>query len=190
MVFVTPEGKRVCDERQNYTVATLALVRAGAKHGYFVFDEAAMSTTGAKNFNFAELVQRDVIFKADTLQEAATKAGVDPAGLQATIERFNKDVDDKGVDSVFGKTGPLFQKVAQPPFYISDKHYPVRFKTEGGLETDERTRVLDHRTVMPIPGLYAAGATSGTCSASLGDVMQCGRMAARYIAEDIQAKRV
>lgn len=190
MIFVTPEGKRVTDERQNYTLVTLQLIRAGGKHGFFVFDEAAMSTTGAKTFGFAELVQKGVIFKADTLEEAAQKAGVDPAGLRATVDKFNKDFDEKGTDSVYGKTGPLFQKIAQAPFYISDKHYPVRFKTEGGLETDAKTRVLDHRTVKPIVGLYAAGSTSGTCTASLGDVMQCGRMSARYIAEDLAAKRI
>ncbi len=190
IIFVTPDGRRVTDERQNYTLVTLALVRSGAKYGYFVFDHAAMSSDGAKIFNFAELVERGVIFRADTLREAAQKAGVNPDGLQTTVDRFNKDFDEKGADSAFGKTGALFQKIAQPPFYVSDKHYPVRFKTEGGLETDERTRVLDHRTVKPIVGFYAAGATSGTCSASLGDVMQCGRMSARYIAEDLQTRRV
>jgi succinate dehydrogenase/fumarate reductase flavoprotein subunit len=190
MLFVTPEGKRVGDERQNYTLLTMALVRAGAKHCHFVFDEAAMGTTGAKTFGFRELVEKGVIFAADTLREAAAKAGLDADGLQATVDRFNKDFDEKGVDSVFGKTGPLFQKVEKPRFYVSDKHYPVRFKTEGGLETDVRTRVLDHRTVQPIPGLYAAGSTSGTCTASLGDVMQCGRMSARYIAQDVATKRV
>jgi len=190
IIFVAPDGKRVTDERQNYTLVTLQLVRSGAKYGFFVFDEAAMATTGAKNFGFAELVQKGVIFKADTLREAAVKAGVDADGLLATVEKFNRDFDEKGADSLFGKSGPLFQKIAQPPFYVSDRHFPVRFKTEGGLETDARTRVLDHRTVQPIAGLYAAGATSGTCTASLGDVMQCGRMSARYIAEDIRARRV
>jgi predicted oxidoreductase len=118
------------------------------------------------------------------------KAGVNPDGLQVTVDRFNKDFDDKRVDSVFGKNGPLFQKIETPPFYVSNKHFPVRFKTEGGLETDERTRVLDHRTVAPIPGFYAAGATNGSCTAALGDSMQCGRMAARYIAEDIKRRKI
>jgi succinate dehydrogenase/fumarate reductase flavoprotein subunit len=190
LIFVTQEGKRVIDERLNYTIATLNLIRAGAKYGYFVFDETAMSSTGAKNFGFKALVENGAIFKANTLREAALKAGVDPDGLQATVDKFNKDFDEKGVDSVFGKTGPFYQKIIKPPFYVSDKHFPVRFKTEGGLETDERTRVLEYRTVKPIPGFYAAGATNGTCTAALGDTMQCGRMSARYIAEDLKAKKV
>lgn len=190
IIFVTPEGKRVSDDSLNYTVVTLALIRSGAKYGYFVFDDAAMDTAGAKNFRFADLVASGAIFKADTLREAAGKAGVDPDGLQATVDRFNKDFDEHGNDSVFGKKGPLFQKISKPPFYVSDKHYPVRFKTEGGLETDDHTRVLDHRTVRPIVGFYAAGATNGSCTAALGDSMQCGRMAAGYVAEDLRAGKV
>lgn len=189
-IFVTPEGKRVVDERLNYTIATMNLIRIGAKYGYFVFDETAMSSPGAKNFDLATLVQNGTIYKADTLKEAAMKAGVDPIGLQATVDQFNKDFDEKGVDSVFGKTGPFYQKIVKPPFYVSEKHYPVRFKTEGGLETDERARVLEYRTVKPIPGFYAAGATSGTCSAALGDTMTCGRLAADYIAEDLKSRTI
>ena len=151
---------------------------------------AALDTPGAKTFEFAELIEKGVIFAGATLREAAVKAGVDPDNLQATVERFDLDFDEKGVDTQFGKKGPLFQKIVRPPFYVRDKHFPVRFKTEGGLETDEMTRVLDHRTAKPITGLYAAGATSGTCSARLGDSLQCGRMAGRYVAEDIKAGRV
>lgn len=190
IIFVTPQGKRVFDDSQNYTLVTLALIRSGAKYGFFVFDNAAMATPGAKAFNFTGLVASGAIHKAETLREAAMQAGVDPDGLQATVEQFNRDFDEKGYDTVFGKKGPLFQKITQPPFYVSAPHYPVRFKTEGGLETDARTRVLDHRTVQPIFGFYAAGATNGSCTAALGDSMQCGRMAAGYIAEDIAAKRI
>lgn len=190
IIFVTPEGKRVDDDSKDYSEVTLALIRAGAKYGFFVFDQSAMSTDGAKRFGFQELVDSGTILKANTLREAATKAGVDADGLQATVDRFNQDFDEKGYDTVFGKKGPLFQKIITPPFYVSAPHYPVRFKTEGGLETDERTRVLDHRTVKPIPGFYAAGATSGTCSSRLGDSMQCGRMAGRYITEDLKSRNI
>ena len=149
-----------------------------------------MSSPGAKNHNFAGLIENGTIYKADTLKEVAAKAGVNPDALQATVDQFNKDFDEKGVDSVFGKTGPFYQKIIKPPFYVSEKHYPVRFKTEGGLETDERTRVLEYRTVKPIPGFYAAGATNGTCTASLGDTMQCGRMSARYVVEDLKTRKI
>lgn len=190
IIFVTPQGKRVFDDSQNYTLVTLALIRSGAKYGFFVFDNATMATAGAKAFNFSALVASGAIHKADTLREAATQAGVNADGLQATVDQFNKDFDEKGYDTAFGKKGPLFQKIVQPPFYVSAPHYPVRFKTEGGLETDARCRVLDHRTVLPISGFYAAGATNGSCTAALGDSMQCGRMAGGFIAEDIQAKRI
>ena len=190
IIFVTPEGKRVFDDSQNYTLVTLALIRSGAKYGFFVFDDAAMATPGAKTFKFADLVASGAIYKADTLREAAAKAGIDADGLQATVDQFNKDFDEQGYDTALGKKGPLFQKIAQPPFYVSAPHYPVRFKTEGGLETDARTRVLDHRTVQPIVGFYAAGATNGSCTAALGDSMQCGRMAGQFVAEDLEAKRV
>jgi urocanate reductase len=190
ILFVNQDGNRFYDDSTDYSELMMAMVRTGGKYGYFVFDQPALSTPGATTFEFADLIEKGVIFKGDTLREAATKAGVNPDNLQATVDKFNKDFDEKGVDTAFGKKGPLFQKVAQPPFYVSDKHYPVRFKTEGGLETDEKTRVLAHRTFKPIPGLYAAGATNGTCTARLGDSMQCGRLSGRFIAEDLQARRI
>lgn len=40
--------------------------------------------------------------KADTLDELAQKIGVDAAGLAATVEAYNADVE-KGEDTKFGR---------------------------------------------------------------------------------------
>ena len=113
--------------------------------------------------------------KADTVDGLARLCGIDPAGLTATVERFNVSARD-GIDPEFHRgegaheryqgdpthtpnasVGPL----DKPPYYAV-AIYPGDVGTSGGMLCDEYSRVLDtdHR---PIPGLYA----TGNCTASV-----------------------
>jgi 3-oxosteroid 1-dehydrogenase len=114
------------------------------------------------------------LVKAATVDELAAKIDVDPAGLAATIERFN-DMARRGKDEDFGRgdsgsdryysdhrvgPNPCLAPLDTAPFYAI-RVYPGDLGTKGGLVTDEGGRVLD-REGAPIPGLYAAGNTSAS----------------------------
>jgi len=104
-----------------------------------------------------------------SLAELAARIGIDPQGLQATVERFNADVA-LGVDTAFGrgksafsrnnagdselKLNPQLAPVDTAPFYA----LPLRMGgvCSAGLLTDPTARVLDGRGAA-IPGLYACG---------------------------------
>jgi 3-oxosteroid 1-dehydrogenase len=129
---------------------------------------------------------------ANTLEELATRAGIDPRGLQHTIAAFN-GFCERGADPDFGRgTSPWaafmsgdpdnkpnvnLGPVSKPPFYAVQLH---RLGGGGisaaGLVCDEHCRVMgwDDR---PIEGLYAGGNSAARLDS--GAAMQSGLSNAR-----------
>ena len=149
-----------------------------------------------------KLAAQGSYFEANTIEELATKIGVDPATLRATVERFNgfaragKDGDfhrgDSAYDRYYSDPGvhpnPNLGPLEQAPFdavelVIGD------LGTKGGVVTDQYARALREDGSV-IDGLYAAG----NCSASvmgntypgpgstLGPAVVFGLIAARHAA--------
>ncbi len=100
-----------------------------------------------------DLESRGVLFMGETLEEAAQKAGLDPAAVAKTVEAFNGMVD-AGSDPDFGRT-QFNGKVVEGPFIVA-KCQAVNHLTYGGLDTDLEARVLREDGSI-IEGLYAAG---------------------------------
>ena len=107
--------------------------------------------------------------KGRTLEELATRCGIDPAGLKNTVERFNRHAA-AGADPDFGrgstpfnryggdasvKPNPSLGAIEKGPFYAV-RVVPGSFGTFAGLDVDGRSRALDDAG-RPIPGLYVAG---------------------------------
>jgi predicted oxidoreductase len=100
------------------------------------------------------------IKKADTLAELARRMDVDEATFLATVERYNKALDQKlAREPEFGKPLEASKKFDTPPYYAIQL-FPLARKNFGGVKTDIRCRVLD-RHFEPIAGLYAAGEVAG-----------------------------
>ena len=104
-----------------------------------------------------------------TLAELAEKAGIDAAGLEATVRR-STSMRAKGKDPAFGKgskaynryqgdalhgPNPCIAPIENGPFYAI-KMVIGDLGTYAGLTTDEHARVLDGDR-QPIAGLYAVG---------------------------------
>lgn len=148
--------------------------------------------------------------KADTLEELAELCGIDPHGLVAEAQRFNRFCDT-GVDEDFGrgcrrfdklhgdptvKPNPSLGKVEQGPFYAV-AIYPGDVGTAGGVVTDEYARVLkDDGSI--IPGLYATGNSTasvfGRCypaaGASIGASFTFGFIAAHHATGSNELERI
>lgn len=117
----------------------------------------------------------DWFIKADTLEELATKIGVDVAGLLETIARFNGFVRE-GKDRDFGRGDSAYDRyvgdvsapypnlgtIEKGPFYAAPM-YPGSLGTKGGPRTNEHAQVLDVRG-NAIAGLYAAGNAAAAVS--------------------------
>jgi hypothetical protein len=115
-----------------------------------------------------QCLRPDLLATADTLDQLASKMGVDAAGFQATITKFNGFVD-AGKDDDFGRPMPLF-KIAKPPFFAA-KATLKRHTQRNGVRVNTKSQVIeqsdqkDGLTAVSIdqekviPHLYAAGET-------------------------------
>jgi 3-oxo-5alpha-steroid 4-dehydrogenase len=131
---------------------------------------------------------------AATPAAVAARAGVDPAGLTATLEAYNAAAAAGRPDPA-GKPAGLVRPQDQPPFSLIDCSvrprlaYPAPMLTLGGLVVAEDTGQVRREDGTVVPGLYAAGRTAvGLCShsyvsgLSLADCVFSGRRAGRSAA--------
>jgi 3-oxosteroid 1-dehydrogenase len=146
------------------------------------------------------LLESGHLKQAWTITDLARMCGIDPAGLAATVERFN-DNARRGVDPDFGRgesaynralgdprrgVHPCLGPIDEAPFYAVQM-LPSDIGTCGGLLTDEHGRVLGADDV-PIEGLYATGNSTATVmgrhylgpGASIANSMVFGYLAARH----------
>jgi len=98
-------------------------------------------------------IDKGWIVKADTLEELATKMGLNGPNLVAQVAEWNTMVA-AGKDTQFGRT-QQFTPVDNPPYYGVALGVSV-INTQGGAVRDERHRCLDWDN-KPVPRLYAAG---------------------------------
>jgi 3-oxosteroid 1-dehydrogenase len=129
---------------------------------------------------------------ADTIEELASKAGIDAKGLVETVARFNENAE-KGVDPDFGRgeqpwgawmTGDKTHKpnanlgpIVKPPFYaVKMSRMGATGIPAAGLKINRNANVVGWDE-QPIPGLYAAG--NSAARMETGAVMQSGVSNAR-----------
>ncbi len=175
MIFVNAQGQRFCDELGNEDGSDYDAITSWWKKGdnivYIVFDEGMIEALRAENIpvingdkdwsKFDKAVQDgESIFVGDTLEEAAAAAGVDAAGLAATIERYNGFVAS-GKDEDFGRTR-LMKEFTGGKYYIL-RTMPYVMITSGGPVMNDRCEVL-REDGTAIPGLYQAGEIAGNAA--------------------------
>lgn len=135
---------------------------------FFIFDERFR-----RRYPIAKILPGEAVpewvARARSPRELAEKLGIDPEGLEQTLERFNRFAR-RGVDPDFHRgesaydryygdpaagPNPNLAPIEEPPFFGLEV-IPGVIGTKGGLETDERARVLNVWGDV-IPGLYACG---------------------------------
>ncbi|GFE79814.1 3-oxosteroid 1-dehydrogenase [Steroidobacter agaridevorans] len=138
--------------------------------------------------------------KADTIEGLAQQLKIDPAALEATVERFNgfvaknKDEDfhrgarayDRWLGDSLNKPSETLGAIKQGPFYAVPI-VPGDVGTYGGVVTDEHARVLRADGSI-IPGLYATGVSTASvmgrfypgAGSSVGPSFVWGYVAAKH----------
>ena len=110
-------------------------------------------------------------YRSDTLEGLATKIGIPAGNLVETVETFNAEAtgDPARFDATrcdgLAAAGTLTppksnwaRAIAKPPYLAYPLVGAIAY-TFGGLATNEKAEVLGERG--PMPGLYAAGETTG-----------------------------
>ncbi len=139
---------------------------------------------------------------ADSVEELASKTGVDPQGLLDTLSSFNRHAE-KGEDPAFGRgTHPWSVWMCGDPYHqpngnlgtlVKPPFYAVKLRRMGGsaipaagLVADSHSRAVgwDDR---PIAGLYAAG--NSVARMETGAMMQSGISNARGMVHGYLAAR-
>jgi succinate dehydrogenase/fumarate reductase flavoprotein subunit len=210
-IAVTPEGARYVNESQAWQdVAEPMLTARGAGKpalSFLIGDHRAVRKFG---LGFAKpspvplwpYLATGYLMRGGTLDELARAAGIDPQGLAATIETFNRNARE-GRDPEFhrgeGKfsralgdpdvtPNPTLAPIETPPYYAV-KVYPGDIGTFAGIRADGEARVLLD-SGEPIPRLYAAGNDMATVfggaypggGGTIGPAATFGFVAARHAA--------
>lgn len=117
------------------------------------------------------LAEGNCVYYGETLEELAEKAGIDAAGLKATVEKYNGFVE-AGEDKDFGREADTLVKL-EGPFYAI-KTCPYVMLTKGGPLMNPNAQTLN-TDGEPIPGLYQCGELAG--GANLGGSANIGGLA-------------
>ena len=204
IIIVDKHGRRVGNEAGAYMEFGQKMFAAGAVPSFAILESRALEYYTWGPVRAASTIQTFIdngyLKRADTLRALAQQCGIDPAGLEAEVAKFN-GFAHLGIDSDFSrgssahnrlmgdprvKPNPSLGKIEQAPFYAVTI-WPMDVGTSGGLVTDEFARVL-RADGSVIAGLYAAGnATApvvGPCypgaGASIGGAIAFGYVAARH----------
>jgi succinate dehydrogenase/fumarate reductase flavoprotein subunit len=209
-IMVNRRGRRFADEAANYNALGGALHQFDPSRFQYanlpcwlVFDQAYL-----RRYGFVTAGPGDDappwVTSAATLLELGTQLGIDAAGLDATVTRWNELVlaghdddfgrgdnaydrwngDQRSLDSATATIGTL----TEPPFHAVEIRSGT-LGTKGGARTDVDGQVLDLEGG-PIDGLYAAGNSMAAVTAmiygggggTLGPAMVFGYRAGRHAA--------
>ncbi len=212
-IAVDRRGNRFVDESASYHHFVPPMMRSCAEAGdaeaccWLISSKSAVDKWGmgfVRPFPVprGKYLRNGYLIQGRTIAELAAKAGIDPAGLEATVAKFNgyartgKDLDFKRGERTYDLyqgdeevgPNPCLGPIEQGPFYAV-KIVPGEIGTFAGLATDEHARVLD-KAGAPVPGLYAAGNDQASVfggvypgpGSTLGPALTFGYVAARHIA--------
>lgn len=167
------------------------------EHGFYWLN-AMMPSMKITNFD-AEInksIERGntAIFSASSLDELASKTGINAAALKKTVEEYNQACET-GRDEIFHKR-PLYLKPVKQPNFYAGKAVPGGYGSLGGIKINHRTEVVTKDQDV-IPGLYAAGVDANSIFAdsyififpgnTMGFALNSGRMAGENAAEYVKS---
>jgi fumarate reductase flavoprotein subunit len=192
-IIVNKNGRRFVDESQDYKTLGRVVLGQPEGLGFEIFDAKvrAMSHRGIPLKDIDTLEDIGHVHKADSLEELAIKAGINPQTLASTVERYNASVaghqpDEFGRAKLCNGVGDLLP-IDTAPFYA----YPAKSlmtTTYCGITINPSGQVLDVDGDV-IQGLYAIGEVTGgfhgaayMTGTSLGKGAVFGRVTARHAA--------
>lgn len=161
-VLVNHQGQRFMNERGGTVIGRAEqLMKQSGNEAYAIFDQTVIDELKL----IAGYNSSGYFFSADTFEELAAQLDVDKDAFLATMEAY-QEAGKTGFDEAFEKE--IYDPIDTPKYYAA-LVTPSMQSTYGGITVDHSCRVLDTNDRV-IPGLYAAGATSGhgCCAGEVG----------------------
>ncbi|MFL6143684.1 MAG: FAD-binding protein [Labedaea sp.] len=191
-ILVNAAGRRFADESSYGALLGQRMITEQGGRAWLLIDtptrRAALRQLRTEALWFQRLQARYLLGfdrMRGSLEQVARRAGIDAAGLAATVASYRD-----GTADAFGKQPELVRPLDSGPYYLIDCSarprlgYPCPMLTLGGLVVAEDNGQVLGADGTPVPGLYAAGRTAvGICSnsyvsgLSLADCVFSGRRA-------------
>jgi fumarate reductase flavoprotein subunit len=175
-LWVNKNGQRFIDEGScsNHFESPNAILRQPGKEACILFDSGILRQMPVEKFVKDAIPRRqkiDVLIKAmheadkhgqvkisSSWTEISGWIGADCSTLKTTVDEYN-DFCRHGYDRIFAKATEYLLPLVEPPFFAV--RAAVTFvDTVGGIKINEKMQVMD-KSDNPIPGLFAAGVTTG-----------------------------
>jgi flavocytochrome c len=160
-IAVSKETKRYTDEGQTYVqMARDTAARTKDNWGFLIVDQDTHDLPMLKNDWFSYESKKAPVYKADTIEDLAKEAGLNPQELARIVKEYNDALTAKKLDTL---TPPNTHKNPRP--IVKAPFYAVPFQggmtaTFGGPLINTKGQVLDTEG-RPIKGLYAVGNAAG-----------------------------
>ena len=174
-LYVNADGERFMNEDLPYGYECNQLLRQPGGFGWAIWDAKyddewpKMQSQCCKNMGpptflwnpkqLEEALAEGNVLIATSIRELAQKIEVPIESLENSTTRYN-ELARQGKDLDFGKYPDRLTTLEKPPYYAC-KMEVRRMVVLSGLKINTRLQVLDKER-QPIPGLYAAGNTSGS----------------------------
>ena len=165
-IVVGADGRRFVDEGMGGVfIANRIATLADPASATIVCDRAGWEGPGAERYtspNPALVEAGGTVHRADTLEALAAIASIDARGLAHAVAAYNAALEQRSLDRLDPpRTTSVFAAwpITTPPFYAIPVCAGITY-TLNGIAIDEWSRVLDRRGSV-MPGLYAAGSTTG-----------------------------
>lgn len=213
-IAVDATGKRFVNEGVSYHEFVRGMYRANQEAtsipawmicGRSFIRKYGLGLIRPRTPSLKKFVENGYLTEAATIGELASKIGVPPENLSATVDRFNtfarsgtdqdfhrgETIYDRGNGDAAHGPNPSLGVIEDGPFYAVAL-YPTPLGTSRGLRADVDARVLN-ADGQPIPGLYVCGndmqsAFGGEypgAGGQLGQAMTFGWIAARHAAQTV-----
>ncbi|QLH16666.1 FAD-dependent oxidoreductase (plasmid) [Paracoccus pantotrophus] len=171
-MIVNRHGRRYCDDSYWVDIAQATMDDTAENLPFFlIFDEQHHRKYGLGMTPPGADYPEGLVTSAPTLRELASKLGIDPDGLEATAERFNRFAET-GIDEDFSRgtrdfvrrfygdpahqPNPVLGSIAQAPFHGLRLRFVAAAVGNSGIHVDGEGRVLDEAGAV-IPGLHGVG---------------------------------
>lgn len=165
-IVVDPDGRRVADEGLGGIALANHLARLPDPASQFaIFDHAIWEGPGkTARIPANPLLEKagGTVLRAGTIGELAGKAGLNVGGLEETVARHNQFLHDGAGRAISPPRSDDTIRpwpIIQPPFMAIPICAGITY-TMGGIAIDGHAQVLRENSSV-IPGLFAAGATTG-----------------------------
>lgn len=151
-IWLNGEGRRFISEGEDFLeLRTLVELQPG---GVMWAVSDAKSPKGA---TLGLKLMEGIVSEARSVEELARGMSVPARRLRETLEKYNRSVKS-GWDEEFGR--PMrAMTIDTPPFFYGREIFALHYSC-GGIAITARAEVIDGEE-RPVPGLYAAGETTG-----------------------------